>query len=176
MWTVDFVACVGCSLPRLFTVLYFPVRSSRSSALRYGLPSCISVKTTVHLKIKIAVTERRDLSKRSHEKIGDCEQSTRYLVSWSFFRAPKAFQVTWPVRLGYTWPWSVKFYEWAHNNLSYSAQNLFQKLLTAVSLSTSCLSSRRSFSFPESSFAKDFVRLFESRVSTSWTPWTVSVN
>ena len=31
---------------RLFTVLYFSVRSSRSSALRYGLPSCISVKTT----------------------------------------------------------------------------------------------------------------------------------
>ena len=31
---------------RLFTVLYFSVRSSRSSALRYGLPSCTSVKTT----------------------------------------------------------------------------------------------------------------------------------
>ena len=31
---------------RLFTVLYFSVRSSRSSALRYGLPSCMSVKTT----------------------------------------------------------------------------------------------------------------------------------
>ena len=31
---------------RLFTVLYFSVRSSRSSALRYGLPSCVSVKTT----------------------------------------------------------------------------------------------------------------------------------
>ena len=32
--------------PRLFTVIYFSVRSSRSSALRYGLPSCTSVKTT----------------------------------------------------------------------------------------------------------------------------------
>ena len=31
---------------RLFTVLYFSVRSSKSSALRYGLPSCMSVKTT----------------------------------------------------------------------------------------------------------------------------------
>ena len=31
---------------RLFTVLYFSVRSSRSSALCYGLPSCMSVKTT----------------------------------------------------------------------------------------------------------------------------------
>ena len=31
---------------RLFTVLCFSVRSSRSSALRYGLPSCMSVKTT----------------------------------------------------------------------------------------------------------------------------------
>ena len=31
---------------RLFTVLYFSVRSTRSSALRYGLLSCVSVKTT----------------------------------------------------------------------------------------------------------------------------------
>ena len=31
---------------RLFTVLYFSVRSSRSRALRYGLPPCMSVKTT----------------------------------------------------------------------------------------------------------------------------------
>ena len=30
---------------RLFTVLYFSVRSSRSNALRYGLPSWMSVKT-----------------------------------------------------------------------------------------------------------------------------------
>ena len=34
------------NVPRLFTVLYFSVRSSRSSALRYGLPSRMSVKTT----------------------------------------------------------------------------------------------------------------------------------
>ena len=33
-------------MTRLFTVLYFPVRSSRSSASRYGLPSYVSVKTT----------------------------------------------------------------------------------------------------------------------------------
>ena len=31
---------------RLFTVLYFSVRSSRSSAFCYGLPTCMSVKTT----------------------------------------------------------------------------------------------------------------------------------
>ena len=31
---------------------------------------------SVHLKIKIAVTVRRGISKRSHKKIGDCEQST----------------------------------------------------------------------------------------------------
>ena len=31
---------------RLFTVLYFSVRWSRSRALRYGLPSCMSVKTS----------------------------------------------------------------------------------------------------------------------------------
>ena len=87
---------------RLFAVLYFSERSSRSSALRYGLPSCISFKTTwgaggclggseklpqsynprrpprsVHLKIKMAVlTVRRAISQRSHEKIGDCEQSS----------------------------------------------------------------------------------------------------
>ena len=30
---------------------------------------------SVHLKIKIVVTVRRGISKRSHEKIGDCEQS-----------------------------------------------------------------------------------------------------
>ena len=45
----------------------------------------MSVKTTkaiiltpapsVHLKINKAVTVRRGISKRSHEKIGDCEQS-----------------------------------------------------------------------------------------------------
>ena len=33
---------------------------------------------SAHLKIKIAVTVRRGISKRSHEKIGDCEQSTGY--------------------------------------------------------------------------------------------------
>ena len=64
---------------RPFTVLYFSVRSSRSRALRYGLPSCMSVK-----KIKKAVTVRRSISKRSHEKIGDCEQSKRSLMSKSF--------------------------------------------------------------------------------------------
>ena len=31
---------------RLFTVLYIPVKTSRSSALRYGLLSCVGVKTT----------------------------------------------------------------------------------------------------------------------------------
>ena len=87
----------SCPTSRLFTVLYFSVRSSKSSALRYGLPSCMIVKTiflappppppptqsykprrsppSVHLTIKIPVTVRRSISKRSHEKIGDCEQS-----------------------------------------------------------------------------------------------------
>ena len=32
---------------------------------------------SVHLKIKIAVTVRRGISKRSHETIGDCEQSRK---------------------------------------------------------------------------------------------------
>ena len=34
-----------------------------------------------NLKIKIPVTVRRGISKRSHEKIGDCEQSTLRKVS-----------------------------------------------------------------------------------------------
>ena len=32
-----------------------------------------------HLKIKIAVKVRRGISKRSHAKIGDCEQSTQWV-------------------------------------------------------------------------------------------------
>ena len=36
---------------------------------------------SVHLKIKIPVTVRRGISKRFHEKIGDCEQSTGYHFS-----------------------------------------------------------------------------------------------
>ena len=36
---------------------------------------------TVHLKIEIAVTVRRGISKRSHEKLGDCQQSTNQEVT-----------------------------------------------------------------------------------------------
>ena len=42
----NFVGIMDIQGSRLFTVLYFPVKSSRSSALRYGLLSCVSVKTT----------------------------------------------------------------------------------------------------------------------------------
>ena len=42
----DVIFIFGAGQVTLFTVLYFSVRSSRSSALRYGLPSCMSVKTT----------------------------------------------------------------------------------------------------------------------------------
>ena len=62
-----------CTVPlRLFSVLYFSVRWSRSRALRYGLPSCM----TVHLKIKMAAINgtTRYISTISL-KIGDCEQS-----------------------------------------------------------------------------------------------------
>ena len=94
---------------RLFTVLYFSVRSSRSRALRYGLPSCMSVLTTQGAGAvweeapppppptpsravipdarplgTIAVTARRSISKGSHEKIGDCEQSTFYIIGEMF--------------------------------------------------------------------------------------------
>ena len=44
---------------RLFTVPYHPVRSSRSSALRCGLPSCMSVKFNYYLKIKMAAINGR---------------------------------------------------------------------------------------------------------------------
>ena len=57
-FTMLYVVC------RLFTVLYFSVRSSRSSAI----PDARPLGT-------IAVTVRSGISKRSHEKIGDCEQS-----------------------------------------------------------------------------------------------------
>ena len=69
----------GGGAPRLFTVLYFSVRSPRSSALCYGLPSSTPA-ASVHFKIKIAVAVRRSISKRSHEKMGDCEQSKELLV------------------------------------------------------------------------------------------------
>ena len=35
---------------------------------------------SVHLKIKIPVMVRRGISKRSHEKIGDCEQSNQIQI------------------------------------------------------------------------------------------------
>ena len=52
---------------RLFTVLYFSVRSSRSRALRCGLPILHEFQN---------YPAERGISKRSHEKIGDCEQSS----------------------------------------------------------------------------------------------------
>ena len=85
---------IPCST-RLFTVLYFSERSSRSSALRYGLPSCMSVKLQSPTPTRSvgtfknqdscdAVTLRRGFSERSHEKIGDCEQSNAVLIyNWS---------------------------------------------------------------------------------------------
>ena len=63
--------------PRLSTVPYFSVRLSRSSALPYRLPSCLSAPS-VHLKIKMAAIngKTRYISRYiSHGKIGDCEQS-----------------------------------------------------------------------------------------------------
>ena len=61
---------------RLFTVLYFSVRSSTSSALRYGLPSCMSVKPPRYIwkSRSPQLMVRRTKSRRSHEKIGDCVQ------------------------------------------------------------------------------------------------------
>ena len=41
----------------------------------------IFLAPSVHLKNKIAVTVRRGISKRSHEKIADCEQSTEFFTN-----------------------------------------------------------------------------------------------
>ena len=92
------------SLPsdRLFTVLYFSVRSSRSSFLRYGLPSCMMVKTTygtgavweearktdprrpppwyIWKSRWTPLTVRRAIFPRSHEKIGDCDQFSHLII------------------------------------------------------------------------------------------------
>ena len=92
--------------------LYFPVRSSRSSAIRYRLPFSMSVKTAlraggglggsekniflVPLPLELhgksrwpSLTVRGDISRRSHGKIGNCEQPTFRVMSnvWSFFQS-----------------------------------------------------------------------------------------
>ena len=70
---------------RLFTVLYSSVRSSKSSALRYGhlkIKIPVTVSRGISHEIKIPVTVRRGIS---HEKIGDCEQS-----KFDFFAAKSA--------------------------------------------------------------------------------------
>ena len=43
---------------------------------------------SVHLKIKIPVTVRRGISKQSHEKIGDCEQSNQIHQSLVLYKTP----------------------------------------------------------------------------------------
>ena len=41
----------------------------------------LDARPSVHLKIKVPVTVRRGISKRSREKIGDCEQSMHVLTA-----------------------------------------------------------------------------------------------
>ena len=55
---------------RLFTVRYFSLRSSRSSASRYGQPSWLSVKTTHPRWLPLTQSARR-----SYGKIGDCDEA-----------------------------------------------------------------------------------------------------
>ena len=72
--------------------VHFPVRSSRSRASRYGLPILHECQNYLSYNprrdarpLAIGAFEnqdsrdgkRRGISKRSHEKIGDCEQSIR---------------------------------------------------------------------------------------------------
>ena len=103
----------SCRPRRLFTVLYFFLRSSRSRALRYGL---LTPAPSVHLKIKMAVTVRRGISKRSHEKIGDCEQSTvpdtSYFL-WNETASKLSYLGEWEESLlaGYTKSWQWFLYQ-----------------------------------------------------------------
>ena len=72
---------------RLFTVLYSTVRSSKSSALRYGhlkIKIPVTVSRGISHEIKIPVTVRRGIS---DEKIGDCEQSDEKKSKFDFFAA-----------------------------------------------------------------------------------------
>ena len=57
--------------------IYFS-RLSPSPAPRAIIPDARPLGT---LKIKILVTVRRGISKRSHEKIGDCEQSSLGMIT-----------------------------------------------------------------------------------------------
>ena len=52
-----FAGVMDIQSSRLFTVLYFSVRSTRSSALRYGLLKTPTPAPSVHLKIKMAVID-----------------------------------------------------------------------------------------------------------------------
>ena len=71
---------------RLFTVLYFSVRSSRSSTLRFGLHLAWVSKLRYIWKSRWpSLTVRRAISQRSHEKIGDCEQS-KFHLKWQVAR------------------------------------------------------------------------------------------
>ena len=83
---------------RLFTVLYLSARLSRSSALCYGLPSshdCL-LRGRGWFERKRAIWKgtfenqdgrhsmvRRAISRQSHEKLGDWEQSIVVSTSWT---------------------------------------------------------------------------------------------
>jgi len=69
----------GLRQDRLLTVPYFFFFFSRSSALRYELSSCMSVKTKSRRPL---LTVRRAISRRSHGKIWDCEQSKDKIASF----------------------------------------------------------------------------------------------
>ena len=71
---------------RLFTPLFF---RKIIEFERFVLRAAILHDPTplVHLKIKIPATVRRGISKRSHGKIGDCEQSICVEATSSSFAA-----------------------------------------------------------------------------------------
>ena len=87
---------------RLFTVLYFSVRSSRSSALRHGLSSCLRVKTTsvhIHLKFKAAIINGNT------RYISTISRKNRGLWTVFFFLTPNVLnQFSSQVQVCTVWP------------------------------------------------------------------------
>lgn len=70
---------------RLFAVPYFSVRSPRSSALLYQRPSWFRDRLdSVHLKTRWLPVREGARSRRSYEKMGDCEQSNSVLARAAF--------------------------------------------------------------------------------------------
>ena len=140
----------------------------------------------VHLKIKIPVTVRSGISNRSHEKIGDCEQSRRvfkqYLIvkqrwrRWSLFADDqnKLFQNWWMV-LAHSHPlydsWTFLM-DLSSGNIAY-LENYNKKIIINITFSCSDKISWLRISF-KASAADELARRQASEVHHSedfYHPW-----